>query len=123
MEFVKSLWRGEEGLAFTTWGMAFFAPLLLNLILRALDYVNLGGLYFKEGQDVADGWYITLPYMAYTWFILICMWRAATIYIDDAKTDVRALWGKSIWGYLTKVVVVFNVPFLLFMLYTFLISI
>lgn len=111
MEFVKSLWRGNEGLALTFWGMGLFVPLSASIILYFLGYQLDGVVYSRDGQTVADGWLLAALLDMYGWFILVCLWRSARIYVADAKSDVRAMWGKSIWGYLTLVLVVFSIPY------------
>lgn len=104
MAFVKALWRGEISLVFTYWVMG-------ALVVTIFRLYNIY-LYEYGINDATTGNALFLILLfgatttAYSIFILICIWRSAGNYIEEAQRDVGKFGKKPIWGTLARAAVV-----------------
>ncbi len=94
VNFIKSLWRGERGLAFTFWGMGIGVKLIVGVIdINLFLYVND---FFLNGPLM----------LIFSLYMLVCIWRSSDNYIAAAKEAGTA---KSSWGYLAKIMAIIGV--------------
>lgn len=109
MNFIKSLWHGEQGLAFTFWVMG--AGVLFILTMALLFSIDASSDY-----EPIVSWTIWFFIALYLAFILVATWKSAGKYISAA----RAKRAKGFFWHLARGVVIIgwlNVFNMLFWLY------
>ena len=92
MGFIKNLWHGDRGLAFTYWVIYVIGNVILTILVRLMDASGLldqpsGGLSFAFCSVLI----ISLVYFFYSVF---CVWASANKYE-----------GRKLWAILAKVTV------------------
>lgn len=107
MEFIKSTWRGEKSLPFTYWIIGVVVSVVLNLFSILLepyteDPNTSGGVLFFV---VFYGLFLLI----YTLFAYVAIWRSASNYIEDAKSDTIIGSTSPFWGYVAQIMVAIGV--------------
>jgi hypothetical protein len=106
MDFIKSIWKGEQTLVFTYWIIGFLGGILLSLIISYLE--NIEVFNSDSGIVILLSVAFLLFFFCYTVFSLVAIWRSAGSYIATAKSDQVIRRSGSHWGYIARILVIFG---------------
>ena len=93
MSFIKNLWYGNRGLAFTYWVFYVIGNVILTIIVRLMD---AGGLLDQPSGGLSFAfWSVLIISLVYFFYSVFCVWASANKYE-----------GRKLWAILAKVAIV-----------------
>ena len=91
MGFIKSLWHGNHGLAFTYWVIYVIGNVILTILVRLMD---AGGLLDEPSGGLSFAfWSVLIISLIYFFYSVFCVWASANKYV-----------GRKLWSISGKVV-------------------
>ena len=92
MGFIKNLWHGGRGLAFTYWVIYVIGNVILTILVRLMD---AGGLLDQPSGGLSFAfWSVLIISLIYFFYSVFCVWASANKYE-----------GRKLWAILSKVAI------------------